>query len=86
VEARRALRAVADLPERQRTTLALKVAGFRYAEIQRLRGDVTYTKVSCQVGPPASAKRHRRFRRGLADDDPVRRRRRIPAALDRPAS
>jgi len=49
VEARRALRVLAGLPERQRSTLALKVAGFRYAEIQRLRGDVTYTNVNRQL-------------------------------------
>lgn len=49
VEARRALRVLADLPERQRTTLALRVAGFRYAEIQRLRGDATYTNVNKQL-------------------------------------
>jgi len=49
LEARGALRVLAGLPERQRTTLALKVAGFRYAEIQRLRGDVTYTNVNRQL-------------------------------------
>jgi RNA polymerase sigma factor (sigma-70 family) len=57
-EARRALRVLAGLPERQRSTLALKVAGFRYAEIQRLRGEVTYTNVNRQL-----AKARRRIRR-----------------------
>lgn len=49
VEARRTLRVLAGLPERQRSTLALSVAGFRYAEIQRLRGEVTYTNVNKQL-------------------------------------
>jgi DNA-directed RNA polymerase specialized sigma24 family protein len=49
VEARRALRVLAALPERQRSTLALKVAGFRYEEIQRLRDDATYTNVNKQL-------------------------------------
>ena len=55
IEARRALRVLAGLPERQRTTLALRVAGFRYAEIQRLGGDVTYTNVNKQL---VKARRH----------------------------
>jgi len=49
VEARRGLSVLAALPERQRTTLTLQVAGFRYAEIQRLRGDTTYTNVNKQL-------------------------------------
>jgi len=49
IEARRALGVLAALPARQRETLALAVAGFRYAEIQRLRGDVSYTNVNKQV-------------------------------------
>lgn len=49
IEARRALRVLADLPERQRRTLALLVAGYRYAEIQRLRDDATYTNVNKQL-------------------------------------
>lgn len=55
IEARRALRVLAGLPERQRRTLALSVAGFRYAEIQRLRGDATYTNVNKQL---VKARRH----------------------------
>lgn len=49
LEARRALRALADLPERQRSTLALCVAGYRYEEIQRLRGSASYTNVNKQL-------------------------------------
>lgn len=49
VEARRALGVLAGLPEAQRETLGLRIAGFRYAEIQRLRGEVTYTNVNKQL-------------------------------------
>lgn len=43
------MRLFAALPERQRSTLTLRVAGFRYAEIQRLRGNATYTNVNKQL-------------------------------------
>lgn len=49
VEARRALSVLAGLPARQRETLTLAVAEFSYAEIQRLRGGVTYTNVNKQI-------------------------------------
>jgi DNA-directed RNA polymerase specialized sigma24 family protein len=49
VEARRALGVLAALPRHERETLALRVAGFRYAAIQRLRGQVTYTNVNKQL-------------------------------------
>jgi hypothetical protein len=45
IEARRALRLLADLPARQREDLSLLVAGFTYAEIQQLTGGRTYTNV-----------------------------------------
>ncbi len=48
LEARHALRALADLPDRQRDTIALFVAGYRYEEIQRLRG-ASYTNVNKQL-------------------------------------
>lgn len=48
LEARRALRALAELPGRERDTLALLVAGYRYREIERLRG-ATYTNVNRQL-------------------------------------
>ena len=45
IEARRALRVLAELPPRQRADLSLLVAGFTYAEIQQLTGGRTYTNV-----------------------------------------
>ncbi len=44
-KAKRALQVLAQLPERQRRYLALKVAGYRYDEIVDLTG-VTYTNVN----------------------------------------
>jgi DNA-directed RNA polymerase specialized sigma24 family protein len=48
IQARRLLAQLATLPEAQRKTLALLVAGYRYREIQRLR-DATYTNVNKQL-------------------------------------
>ena len=45
VEARRALRSLAELPERQRQDLLLRVAGFSYREIAQMSGARTYTNV-----------------------------------------
>lgn len=45
IEARRALRRVAELPERQRQDLFLRVAGFSYREIAQISGARTYTNV-----------------------------------------
>jgi len=45
LEARRALRRLAELPERQRQDLSLRVAGFSYREIAQITGDRTYTNV-----------------------------------------
>jgi RNA polymerase sigma factor (sigma-70 family) len=56
VEAREALRALAALKQRQRETLALKVAGYSYREIQALRG-VTYTNVNRHVNEGRAAVR-----------------------------
>jgi RNA polymerase sigma factor (sigma-70 family) len=45
IEARRALRSLAALPERQRQDLFLRVAGFSYGEIAQISGARTYTNV-----------------------------------------
>jgi RNA polymerase sigma factor (sigma-70 family) len=59
LEAREALRVLASLKERQSRTLALKVAGFSYREIQALRG-VTYTNVNRHVSQGRAAARRLR--------------------------
>ena len=46
LEARRALRSLAALPERQRQDLSLRVAGFSYREIAQITGGRTYTNVN----------------------------------------
>jgi RNA polymerase sigma factor (sigma-70 family) len=46
LEAREALRALAELPARQRDDLALFVAGFSYREIAQITGGRTYTNVN----------------------------------------
>jgi len=46
IEARRALRALRNLPPRQRQYVAWKVAGHSYQEIRELAGGVTYTNVN----------------------------------------
>jgi hypothetical protein len=45
LEARRALRRLAELRARQRRDLSLRVAGFSYREITQITGDRTYTNV-----------------------------------------
>lgn len=50
VEARRALRLLARLPERQREDLALLVAGFSYREIAEMTGGRTFTNVNKHLG------------------------------------
>jgi DNA-directed RNA polymerase specialized sigma24 family protein len=59
LEAREALRVLASLKERQRKTLALRVAGFSYREIQALRG-ATYTNVNRHVSEGRAAARRLR--------------------------
>lgn len=49
LEARRALRALAALPEKSRRYLAWKIAGYSYQEIQRLAGGVSYTNVNTHL-------------------------------------
>ena len=46
IDAREALRTLSRLPDKQRTDLALKVAGFSYDEIAELTGGRTFTNVS----------------------------------------
>jgi RNA polymerase sigma factor (sigma-70 family) len=46
LEARRALRSLAELPARQRQDLSLRVAGFSYREIAQITGGRTYTNVN----------------------------------------
>jgi len=46
LEARRALRALASLPDRQRRYATLKALGFSYDEVRQLAGGVTYTNVN----------------------------------------
>ena len=46
LEARRALRRLAELPVRERRDLTLKVAGFGYVEIAERTGGRTYTNVN----------------------------------------
>jgi DNA-directed RNA polymerase specialized sigma24 family protein len=46
LDARAALAGLTSLPERQRTDLALLVAGFSYTEIAQLTGGRTYINVS----------------------------------------
>jgi len=60
VEARRALRVLAGLPERQHEYVSLLVAGFRYREIGELAGGRTMTKACCTEWPAASVARARR--------------------------
>jgi len=47
--ARRALRALAALPEKSRRYLAWKIAGYSYQEIQQLAGGVSYTNVNTHL-------------------------------------
>ena len=46
VEARRALRRLAELPQRQRQDLILRVAGYSYREIRQLTPGRTHTNVN----------------------------------------
>jgi RNA polymerase sigma factor (sigma-70 family) len=49
IEARAALQFLAELPERERGDLALRVAGFSYREIAEMTGSRTLTNVSKQL-------------------------------------
>jgi DNA-directed RNA polymerase specialized sigma24 family protein len=60
IEARAALRVLAELPEREREDLALLVAGFSYREIAEMTGGRTFTNVSKRL---AKARAHVRLAR-----------------------
>jgi hypothetical protein len=64
VDALQALRALASLPERRRTDLALKVAGYSYEEIQARTPGRTYTNVNKSL-----VKARRRIRHAQARSD-----------------
>jgi DNA-directed RNA polymerase specialized sigma24 family protein len=66
LEALEALRALASLPERRRTDLALKVAGYSYEEIQARTPGRTYTNVNKSL-----VKARRRIRHAQARPDDV---------------
>jgi RNA polymerase sigma factor (sigma-70 family) len=61
IEARWALRLLAELPARQREDLALLIAGYRYREIAEITGGRTFTNVNKHL---AKARAH--VRRELA--------------------
>ena len=65
VEALEALRALASLPERRRTDLALKVAGYSYEEIQARTPRRTYTNVNKSL---VNARRRIRHAQARPDD------------------
>ena len=59
LEAKQALETLASLKRRQRDTLALRVSGYSYREIQAIRG-VTYTNVNRHVSEGRAAARRLR--------------------------
>jgi DNA-directed RNA polymerase specialized sigma24 family protein len=59
LDALEALRALANLPTRQREDLALKIVGYSYQEIQIMTGDRTFTNVNKSL-----VKARARIRRG----------------------
>jgi RNA polymerase sigma factor (sigma-70 family) len=62
VEARQALRLLADLPERQREDLSLLVAGFSYREIADMTGGRTFTNVNKHLAKARARIRLERLR------------------------
>jgi RNA polymerase sigma factor (sigma-70 family) len=62
VEARQALRLLADLPERQREDLALQVAGFSHLEIADMTGGRTFTNVNKHLAKARARIRLERLR------------------------
>jgi RNA polymerase sigma factor (sigma-70 family) len=62
IEARAALRLLAELPERERQDLALLVAGFSYREIAEMTGGRTFTNVSKQLARARARVRLARLR------------------------
>ena len=62
IEARAALRVLAELPDRQREDLSLHVAGFSYREIAELTGGRTFTNVSKHLAKARARVRMARLR------------------------
>ncbi|MBX6751662.1 MAG: hypothetical protein IRY85_18720 [Micromonosporaceae bacterium] len=62
IEARAALRLLAELPERQREDLALLVAGFSYREIAEITGGRTFTNVNKHLAKARARVRLARLR------------------------
>jgi RNA polymerase sigma factor (sigma-70 family) len=62
IEARAALRLVAQLPEREREDLALLIAGFSYREIAEMTGGRTFTNVSKRLAKARARVRLARLR------------------------
>jgi DNA-directed RNA polymerase specialized sigma24 family protein len=58
VEARRALRVLASLPDREREDLVLLVAGFSYREIADITGGRTFTNVNKHLSRARARARH----------------------------
>ena len=66
VAALEALRALASLPERQRTDLTLKIAGYSYDEIRAVTPGRTFTNLNKSL---AKARRRLRLARAALDGD-----------------
>ena len=62
LEAREALRVLAELPARQRDDLTLFVAGFSYREIAQITGGRTYTNVNKHLAKARARIRLAKFR------------------------
>ena len=62
IEARAALRLLAELPERQRQDLVLLVAGFSYREIAEITGGRTFTNVNKHLAKARARVRLARLR------------------------
>lgn len=70
MDARAALRVLAELPARQREYLTLRVAGFSYQEICELTGGSTFTHVDKQLAKARARIRHARSRQLEATIEP----------------
>jgi hypothetical protein len=70
IDARAALRVLADLPTRQRQDLTLLIAGFSYREIRELTGERTFTNVKKHLNKARARIRHARSRQLEATSEP----------------
>ena len=66
IAALEALRALASLPERQRTDLTLKIAGYSYDEIRAVTPGRTFTNLNKSL---VKARRRLRLARAALDSD-----------------